>query len=260
MKKISGIIGLVVWLLIAVFPLSAQSIQKEVPPDQTIFAFGGDINKVFIRYVAELTGLPKPKICYLPTASADNVYNINYWYDACHDLPVEPYVMRVWVSSNEDTRTFDEILLGMDAIVVGGGNTLNMMAIWKAQGIDTVLHKCLQKGIILAGGSAGSICWFNNGISDSRPKELSVVNGLSFLDFSSCPHYSEGGQRKDLYHKKMLDGVINPGYGSDYYAGILFKNGRFVKAVSVNAKNNSWFVSVQDGKIVEQKLESEIVK
>jgi dipeptidase E len=96
----------------------------------------------------------------VPTGSADNANNIIYWYDLCHDLPIEPYVLNVWVSSFYDPQSFEEILLGMDAIIVGGGNTLNMLAIWKAQGIDAALQKALQKGIILAGGSAGSICWF----------------------------------------------------------------------------------------------------
>jgi peptidase E len=188
------------------------------------------------------------------------VYNINFWYDACHDLPVEPYVLRVWVSSNEDRRTFDEILSEMDAIVVGGGNTLNMMAIWKAQGIDTVLRKCLDRGIVLAGGSAGSICWFNQGVSDSRPKQLTLVSGLGFLNYSCCPHYSEGETRKKLYHDRLTDGLIKPGYGCDYYAGILFENGQLVKSVALNEKNNSWFVSVKNGLIIEEKLQSELIK
>ncbi|MFA6127911.1 MAG: peptidase E [Bacteroidales bacterium] len=256
MKKI------VVGIFVICFSISAycQTSIPESSPDQVIFAFGGDINKVFIKYTAALTNLPKPKVCYVPTASADNVYNINFWYDACHDLPLEPYVLRAWPSSGDDRQSFEEILTGMDAIIVGGGNTLNMMAIWKAQGIDTVLQKCLKKGIILAGGSAGSICWFINGVSDSRPKELSMVDGLAFLPFSSCPHYSEWELRKNLYQEKILSGTISPGYACDYYAGILFRNGTYIKAVSLSEKNNSWLISAQNGKIVEKKLKSEIVK
>ncbi len=247
-------------LILSVRTGIAQEKNQVYSSDQVILAFGGDISKPFIRYTASLTRKDKPKVCYIPTASADNVYNINFWYDACHDLPLEPYGLRVWVSSADDPQSFEEILTGMDAIIVGGGNTLNMMAIWKAQGIDTVLQKCLKKGIILAGGSAGSICWYINGVSDSRPKQLSMVDGLAFLDFSTCPHYSEGETRKNLYHQKILDGTIKPGYACDYYAGVLFRNGRFVKAVSCNDKSNSWFVSVENGKIVEEKLASELIR
>ncbi|HBB93093.1 MAG: peptidase E [Bacteroidetes bacterium GWF2_49_14] len=250
----------IITLIFIISSGQAQDPNPQKSADQVIFAFGGDINKPFINYIAGLTGLPKPKVCYVPSASADNVHNINFFYDACHDLSLEPHVLRVWVSSADDNRSFEEILTGMDAIVIGGGNTLNMMAIWKAQGIDTVLQKCLQKGIVLAGGSAGMICWFNNGISDSRPKELSLVEGLSFLDFSSCPHYSEGEARKKLYQNKILDGTVNPGYGCDYYAGILFINGRYVKSVSLSEKFNSWYVSLENGKVIENKLVSEIIK
>jgi dipeptidase E len=238
----------------------AQENRPEYPKDQVIFAFGGDINKVFIKYVASLTNLPRPKICYVPTASADNVYNRCYWYEACHDLPIEPHVLNSWVSSFDDIKSFDEILLDMDAIIVGGGNTLNMLAIWKAQGIDETLRKSLKKGIVLAGGSAGSICWFENGISDSRPKELSVVDGLSILKYSSCPHYSNGEKRKAVYHGMILDKTLDPGYGCDELSGILFKNGKYVKSVSLNEKNNSYYVSAIKGKIVEEKLVSEIIE
>ncbi len=232
----------------------------EPAKDQVIFAFGGDINKSFVRYAAALTGLARPRVCYLPTASADNVYNINYFYEVCHDLPLEPYVLRVWVSSYYDTLSFEDILLSMDVLIVGGGNTLNMMAIWKAQDIDGVLRKALRKGIVLAGGSAGSICWFANGLSDSRPKELSLVDGLGFLEFSHCPHYSSDGNRKKLYQEMILAGTTRAGYGCDELSGILFKNGEFVKAVSLNEKNNSFCISVINGRIVEKKLAAEKIE
>jgi dipeptidase E len=254
-------------VLIACLVLTVQSAPQAREPenqpgsgkDQVIFAFGGEINKGFIRYVAALTRLPRPRICYVPTGSADNVYNINYWYEICCDLPIEPHVLKVWVSSFDDPRSFEDILLGMDAIIVGGGNTLNMMAIWRAQGIDAALQKALQRGIILAGGSAGSLCWFENGISDSRPKELSVVDGLGLLKYSHCPHYSGGESRKKIFQDKILDGALHPGYGCDDFAGILFKNGRFVKAVTLNEKHHAYLVSVVNGKIAEDRLESEIL-
>jgi len=248
-------------LLLFNFSLSGHAQDEPVQraKDQTIFAYGGEINKGFVKYVAGLTKLSRPKICYVPTGSADNVYNINYWYDICHDLPVEPNVLRVWVSSYYDQESFEDMLLGMDAIIVGGGNTLNMLAIWKAQGIDTVLYKALNKGIILAGGSAGSICWFENGISDSRPQKLSVVEGLSFLKYSHCPHYSGGAERKAVYKQKIKEGTFDPGYGCDDLSGILFINGSLVKAISLNEKHHSYFVSVKNGIMDEERLESEII-
>jgi len=182
-------LGAIFVCLIFALNVYAQDKGAQPAPDKKILVFGGGMNKSFISYLARLTGKERPKICYLPTASADNVYNINNWYELCHDLPVEPYVQRAFINSYDQKETFGEVLLGMDAIVVGGGNTLNMLAIWKAQGIDIVLQQALDKGIILSGGSAGSLCWFVNGTTDSRPKELSIIEGLKFLNYSHCPHY-----------------------------------------------------------------------
>lgn len=211
-----------------------------------------------MQYVVELTQKPSPKICYLPTASADNAENIKYWELVCKNLAVDPYVLKVWVSSETDTIAFEDILLSMDAIVVGGGNTLNMMAIWRAQGIDKILQKALQKGIILAGGSAGSICWFQNGVSDSRPVNLSIVDGLSFLPYSNCPHYGQK-TRQELFHQKILNKEISGGYACDDLAGILFKNGKFVEAVSANELNNSYYVTAKNGEIRVEKLPSKFL-
>jgi len=143
--------------------------QDTTKNNKTIFVTGGSFGKPYILYVASLTNKPNPKICFVPTASADNANGIANWYAICEDLPLKPYVLRTFINSNPGQKTFEEIILNMDAIIVGGGSTLNMMAIWKAQGIDTVLRKAYNKGIILAGGSAGSLCWFTGGSTDSRP-------------------------------------------------------------------------------------------
>lgn len=227
--------------------------------DEVIFAYGGDLNKPFINYVASLTRKPRAKICFLPTGLADSPWAINWWYSLCAELPVEPHVLNVWVSSAYAKESFEDDLLGMDAIIVGGGNTLNMIAIWKAQGIDVALRKALQKGIVLAGGSAGSICWYQDGISDSRPVKLSLVDGLGFLPFSHCPHYSEDAHRKALYQNLIRTHAINPGYGSDAKSGILFVNGRITKSVSLDSTSHSYFVFERDGKVVESLLPSEIL-
>jgi dipeptidase E len=110
----------------------------------------------------------------------------------------------------------------MDAIIVGGGIMMKMMTIWKAQGIDTVLRNAYKKGIILAGGSAGSLCWFNAGYSDSRPDRLTVVRGLSLLAYSHYPHYHSDAARKALYMHAVLTGKLDAGYACDDKAGIIF--------------------------------------
>ena len=122
-------------------------------PDKTIFVTGGSFGRQYVQYLASLTNKPNPKICFVPTASADNAQGIANWYATCEDLAVKPYVLRTFINSNPNQKSFEEIIMSMDAIVVGGGNTLNMIAIWKAQGIDTVLKKAYDKGIIMSGGA-----------------------------------------------------------------------------------------------------------
>lgn len=228
--------------------------------DQYIFPYGGGQNKFFIKEIIKLTGKERPRICFLPTASGDSEQNIIRWYELVHDLSVEPHVQKVWINSYDEKQSFEEVLLSMDAIVVGGGNTLNMIAIWKAQGIDAVLKKALEKGIVLAGGSAGSLCWFDNGTTDSRPIELTVVNGLGFLPFSHSPHYHSEEYRRPLYHKNIESGIFKAGYAMDDYAGIIFKNGKPFRIVSLGEEYNCYFVSMKDGKLVEEKLKVEIIK
>ena len=246
--------------LILIGPIYGQTKVVTDTTTKTIFAYGGQINEVFVRYVISLTKKEHPKICFIPTAAADNPSYINYWYELCLNLPVKPSVLRVFINSSPDQKSFEESLLQMDAIIVGGGNTLNMVAIWKAQGIDTVLRKAYDKGIILAGGSAGSLCWFTNGITDSRPQKLSIVQGLGFINASHCPHFSGEKERKPLYESYILKNEMQPGYACDDLAGMLFQNGKLVKALSLNKDNNVYYVSVKDAKIDEKKLDAEIIQ
>lgn len=228
--------------------------------DQYIFPYGGGQNKLFVKEIIKLTGKERPKICYLPTASGDSQRSIIRFYELMHDMSVEPSVQKVWISSYSQKKSFEEVLLNVDAIIVGGGNTLNMMAIWKAQGIDVVLKKALEKGIVMAGGSAGSLCWFDNGTTDSRPKELTVIEGLGFLPFSHSPHYASEEHRRPKFHENIAKGIFKAGYGMDNYAGVIFKNGKPHKVVSLGEEYNSYFVSIKNGEIVEEKLEAVILK
>lgn len=234
-------------LFFAAFNMHAQS-------TRTIFVTGGDFSTPFIKYVIGLTHKSNPRICFIPTASADNPYNINHWYELCADLPVHPFVLRTFINSRPDQSTWEETILSMDAIVVGGGSTLNMMAIWKAQGIDTVLRKAYEKGVVMAGGSAGSLCWFSSGITDSRPKQLTLVDCLGFIQTSHCPHYHSEPGRKPLYRQEILSGHLPAGYACDDRAGILFENEKRIKSVAADQNSHTYFVSVADGKIKEEEL------
>jgi dipeptidase E len=230
-------------------------------PIRTIFASGGNYGPPFIKYVIALTKKTNPRICFLPSATGDSPTSTLAWYKNCEGLPMLPFVQNVFVASAHDKVTFEENLMSMDAIIVGGGNTMNMIAIWKVQGIDTVLRKAYNKGIILGGGSAGSICWFTGGTTDSRPKALSICEGLGFIPTSQSPHWLHEPLRRDVYRNAILAGKLDPGYACDDASALLFRNEKYVKSVAVDTLNHTWFVSVQNGKIVEKPLPvTEIIK
>lgn len=246
--------------LLLIFGLSiSNSFSQNEKIDKKILVTGGVFDKTYIKYLAKLTGKTNPKICFIPSATGDSPQSIITWYTKCEDLEVRPYVLKTFIASYTSPKSFEEVIMSMDAIVVGGGNTLNMMAIWKAQGIDIALKKAYEKGIIMSGGSAGSLCWFTGGSTDSRPKELSIVECLGFLKYSHSPHYLNEVGRRPLYEKMILEGKLEPGYACDDQAGLLFVNGKLEKSVTLNAKNKNYFVSAKDGKIVEEILPAEII-
>ncbi len=251
-------------ILITILFLSVYFIgnaQVADKPIRTIFASGGNYGPAFIKYVIALTQKNNPRICFMPSASGDSPGAIIAWYKNCEGLPMQPFVQTVFVASARDKVTFEENLMSMDAIIVGGGNTMNMIAIWKVQGIDTVLRKAYNKGIILGGGSAGSICWFQGGTTDSRPKDLSVCEGLGFIPTSQSPHWLHEPLRKAVYRDAILTGKLNPGYACDDASAILFQNEKYIKSVAVDTLNKTWFLSVENGKIVEKLLPvTEIIK
>ncbi|MEM7039163.1 MAG: peptidase E, partial [Bacteroidota bacterium] len=163
-------------------------------------------------------------------------------------------------SSYRQTESWEATLTGMDAIIVGGGNTLNMLAIWKAQGIDLALRKAYDQGVVLAGGSAGSLCWFQGGTTDSRPIELTIVEGLAYLPFSHCPHYHSEASRKPLYHENIRSKALNAGYACDDNAGLVFENEKLKRGVAADAESHSYFVELKDGKVVEEEIESVLIE
>ena len=210
-----------------------------------MFIFGGGRDKAITRYLMGLTQKENPKICFVATATGDSVASINSWYSSCEDLPLRPYVLKTFINSYTTQKSFEETIMSMDAILVGGGNTLNMLSIWKAQGIDLALRKAYDAGIVMSGGSAGSLCWFQNGTTDSRPIKVSKIDGLGWLKGSHCPHYDSEAARRPLYHELIKSGELLPGYACDDRACLYFENEKMVmavasRAIKVNATTLTW--------------------
>src|SRR5262245_46731516 len=225
-----------------------------------ILIAGGNYGTPFIRYMATLTGKKRPKLLYLPTASADSQNGIITWYKSCAPLDVYPLVQESFIASSRQTQSWEEVLLSVDGIVASGGNTLNQQAIWKAQGIDVILKQAWDRGIVLGGASAGSLCWFEEGTTDSRPKQLTTVKCLGFLRYSHCPHYDREPERRPLYQKLIASGEMKPGYACDNDAGIYFEDNQVKRVVASRKGARVYFVSASGGQAVERAMEPEIIE
>ncbi|HSG01933.1 MAG TPA: peptidase E [Vicinamibacterales bacterium] len=253
--------------------LAATGLRAEAEPAQTerhdaqaqpgatrkILIAGGGFGTAFIRYMATLTGKRRPKVCYLPTASADSPSGIISFYRNCAPLDVEPSHQESFIASTRQSRGWDEVFLSVDAIVVSGGNTLNQQAIWRAQGIDVVLRQAWDRGIVLGGASAGSLCWFEEGTTDSRPKELTKVECLGFLRGSHSPHYDAEPGRRPLYERLIGSGEMKPGYACDNNAGIYFEDNEVRRVVATRPGAKVYYVSLVSGRIAERVLEPEMI-
>lgn len=224
-----------------------------------ILIAGGGFGPAFVRYMASLTGKRRPRLCYLPTASADSESGTIRWFETCAELDVIPYVQESFISSYQMDRSWEDVFLSMDGVVVSGGNTLNQQAIWKVQGIDQVLRKAWDQGIVLGGASAGSLCWFEEGTTDSRPQEVTKIECLGFLKGSHSPHYDAEAARRPLYHELILSGELKPGYACDNDAGIYFQDNEVRRVVQTRADAHVYYVSVVGGEIVEEQLEAEMI-
>ena len=251
--SLTGIVGASLTSATPAFAQGGAASQRK------ILIAGGGYGTAFIRYMAQLTGKARPKLLYFPTASADSPSGVISWYRNCSTLNVESSHQDSFIASTRQTRSWEDVLLSVDGIVCSGGNTLNQQAIWEAQGIDVILKQAWDRGIVLGGASAGSLCWFEEGTTDSRPKELSIVKCLGFLKGSHSPHYDAEPGRRPLYQKLIASGAMKPGYACDNDAGIYFEDNTVKRVVHTRPAAKVYYVSVESGKAVEKTMEPELI-
>jgi peptidase E len=164
---------------------------------------GGGFGTVLDEFVLGLTGQERPRICFVPTASAEDRDSIVSFYEAFAERAL-PSHLTFFPWPRADLR---EHLLAQDVIFVGGGNTANMLAVWRAHGVDAILREAWEQGIVLAGVSAGAICWFEAGVTDSFGPQLEGLrDGLGFLPGSACPHYDGEERRRPVYRRLVAQG------------------------------------------------------
>jgi len=199
------------------------------------------------HYVVGLTGKERPRMLYVPTAIGDDPEGIVAFYERFGSI-VEPSHLRTFPWPPEDLR---ELILGQDAICVNGGNTANMLAIWRVHGIDALLREAWENGIVLWGASAGMICWFEAGITDSFGPQLGGMDCLGFIPGSACPHY-DGEERRRPRYRELIDGGFPEGVAADDGVGIHYLGTEIAEIVTCRPAAAAYRVT-RDG---EERLET----
>ena len=207
------------------------------------------------KYILELTGKEKPNVVFFPTASAENQAYIIQFYKCFTKMSCEPS----HVTFFQRTPRLDSIINTADVIYVGGGNTKSMLAVWQEWKLDKLLLKAYNNGKILCGVSAGAICWFEQGITDSWASNLNVMDCLGFLSEMACPHYQEEKDRRPDVHKMLKQGKCGPGWAIDGGAAIHFKNGKYYKSIQFYSDSYVHYVSIKNGVVNEDKKEMYLI-
>jgi peptidase E len=188
-------------------------------------------------YVVGLAAARKPRICFLPTASGDAEDALQNFYRAFARYHAELAHLAFFRKPRPNAIAlagFERTLAEQDLIYVGGGNTRSMLAVWREWGVPQALRNAAARGAILAGVSAGAICWFEWGASDSAAPgtQSSALRGLGFLKGSCSPHWGGEVHRRREFHALVRKGELPAGYGLSDGAALLFEDGRLVDAVA----------------------------
>jgi dipeptidase E len=223
--------------------------------DRHIVAMGGapfDPGDGLFRTIFEISGASRPRVCYVPTAVGDDAWYLARFYGAFPASSFVPSHLPLFDRTDAHPR---ERLLEQDVILVGGGNTANLLAIWRLHGVDDALREAWERGIVLCGSSAGANCWFEASTTDSfGPTLRPLGDGLGFLGGSFCPHYDGEPQRRPLYRRLVAEG-FPAGYAADDFAGAHFVGNDLERVISSREGANVYRVErVEDGDAVETPL------
>ena len=184
-----------------------------------------------IQLAIELSGKPQPRLCVLNQAVGDDPGTNLRFYDRLTDTPARVRHLALFPMPNVSDP--EDFLLSQDIIFVGGGSVANMAAVWRVHGIDAIMRKAWHAGIILAGSSAGGICWFEGGTTDSFGIKLRpFTDGLGMLTGSFCPHYNSEPERRPLYQRLVAEGALPGGLACDDGAGAHFMDDALAEVVA----------------------------
>jgi len=207
-------------------------------------------NLTLDRYVLAQARRPEPTVTFVPTASGDADSYIVRFYTAFAGLPCRPSHLPLF-RRTPDLRAY---VLTQDVIYVGGGNTKSMLAVWHAWGLPALLQEAWASGIILAGISAGAICWFEQGVTDSFAGALRPLPCLGFLPGSCCPHYDGDAARRPTYHQLLHTDEIAAGFAIDDGAAIHFVDTDVHRVVASRRGATAYRVQMRNGAVQEEPL------
>lgn len=230
--------------------------------EQIIAAGGGGFrmepdNLALDRYILAQSTKSRPKVCLIPTASAESDNYVVSFYNAYNTLNCVPSHLSLF---HQPTLDLEDYVLDKDIIHVGGGNTRCMLALWREWGLDEILRKAWKKGVVLSGMSAGCICWFEQGVTDSNPGKLSALDCLGFLKGSCCPHYDGEAERKPRTHAMLKSGELTAGYALGDGVALHFIGTELFKTVSSQPKPVAYAIAMKGSRVVETTLETEYLK
>jgi peptidase E len=218
--------------------------------------FSMEPNRALDRYFLAAAGRPRPRICFLGTASGDAESYRYKFYEAMAGLDAQATHLSLFTPPVADLASF---LLGQDAIFVGGGNTRSMLALWREWGVDAILRTAYDRGIVIGGISAGMICWFSWGITDSIPGALTPLRGLGWLPGTACPHYDGEAARRPAFHRLVASGAVPEGYAADDGAALHFVDESLQQVVSSQPAARAYRVGLADGEVRETPLATRLL-
>jgi dipeptidase E len=223
--------------------------------DRTIVAIGGGkFCDGMAQFLAGLTGKDRPRLLYIGTAMAEDPTSALRVYDSFSGL-ADVARLEFFPWPPEDLRS---LVLGSDLVFVGGGNTANMLAIWRLHGVDELLRQAFEGGSVLAGSSAGGICWFEHGVTDSFGPQLGPMECLGFLAGSFCPHWDDEEFRRPRYHEMLRDGFA-AGFAADAGVGLHFVDGELREVVTCDEGSKAYRLELRDGEVVEEPIQARVL-
>lgn len=181
------------------------------------------------------------RVCFLPTASGDSNDYVVRFYEAFPATRCIATHLPLFRRTHPDLRAH---VLAQDVIYVGGGNTANMLAVWRAHGLDAILREAWSSGVVLCGLSAGSLCWYEGGVTDSfGPSLAPIADGLGLLAGSHCPHYDGEAERRPAYHRAVASGALPAGIAADDGVALRYQGTELVEVVSSRPEARAWRVT-----------------